>query len=59
MPSYKDVHAKKSEIEAIENIIMVRDALELVRICAQRSTSFKEFAALLTDTITQIEEKLK
>lgn len=57
--TYRELHAEKAKIERNETLATVRQTLQLIRICANHSTNFEEFVALLNDSITKIEEKME
>lgn len=57
--TYKELHVEKAKIERNETLATVRQTLQLIRICADHSTNFEEFVALLNDSITKIEEKME
>ena len=55
---YKEIHEEKAALEVKETLATVRQVLQLLKACAENSTSFEEFSALLDTTITKVEEKL-
>ena len=57
--TYKELHVEKAKLERNETLATVRQTLQLIRICADHSTNFEEFVALLNDSITKIEEKME
>lgn len=57
--TYRELHVEKAKIERNETLATVRQTLQLIRICANHSTNFEEFVALLNDSITKIEEKME
>ena len=57
--TYKELHTEKLKLEQKEMLASVRQTLQLIRICADHSTNFEEFTALLNDTIAKVEAKME
>ena len=55
---WKDLHKERAELERKETLASVRQILQLVKVCAENSTSFEEFSELLKDCIAKVEAKM-
>ncbi len=56
--TYKELHEEKGKLELQETLASVRQTLQLVKICAESSTSFEEFTNLLNNAIAKVEAKM-
>ena len=54
----KELHKEKTELERKESLATMRGALDIIRIAAQNSTSWREFTELLEISIEKIDNMI-
>ena len=55
---YKEYHQQKYDIERREQMASAYTVIEIVKICAEDSTNFKEFTELLKDALIKLEKRM-
>lgn len=55
---YKDIHEEKAALEVKETLATVRQILQLIKACAEKSLNFEDFPDLLDEAIAKVEEKM-
>ena len=56
--TYKELHAEKNKLEVKETLATVRQVLQLVRACANKSVNFQDFTLKLDEASAKIEKKM-